>query len=65
MSFSIAPMNTGLSQLTSHFRATGTESIFSSVNSEPLLGSLEAIYVMAAEFWTTTAPKTSAPAIAA
>ena len=65
MSFSVAPMNTGLSQLTSHFRATWTEWVFSSVNSELSFGSLEDIYVMAAEFWTTTAPKSPAPAIAA
>ena len=39
-----------------------TERVFSSVNSEPLLGSLEDIYVMAAEFWTK-APEP--PAIAA
>jgi hypothetical protein len=43
----------------------GTERVFSSVNSEPSLGSVEDIYVMAAEFWTTAAPKASAPAIAA
>jgi hypothetical protein len=58
-------MNTGLSQFASHFRATGTEWVVPSVNSEQLLGSLAAIYVMAAEFWTTPAPKAPAPAIAA
>jgi hypothetical protein len=64
MSLSIAPMNTWLSQFASHFRETGTERVFSSMNSELSLGSLEDIYVMAAEFCTTT-PKALAPAIAA
>jgi hypothetical protein len=41
-----------------------TERVFSPTNSELSLGSLANIYVMAAEFWATTAPKAAAPAIA-
>jgi|HubBroStandDraft_6_1064221.scaffolds.fasta_scaffold7484947_1 hypothetical protein len=46
-----------------HFEET--EWVFSPTNSELSLGSLADIYVMAAEFWTTTAPKAPAPVIAA
>ena len=42
-----------------------TEWIFSPTNSELSLGSLANIYVMAAEIWTTTAPKAPAPVTAA
>jgi hypothetical protein len=43
----------------------GTERVFSPMHSEPSLGWLEDIYVMAAKFLTTPAPNSPAPAIAA
>jgi hypothetical protein len=43
----------------------GTKRVFAPTNSELSLGSLADIYVMAAEFLTTTAPKAPAPVIAA
>jgi hypothetical protein len=42
-----------------------TEGVFSPTNSEPSLGWLEDIYVMAAKFLTATAPNAPASAIAA
>jgi hypothetical protein len=40
-----------------------TAQVFSSTNSEQSPGSLADMYVIAAEFWTTTAPQASLPVI--